>query len=91
MFKDPHIILGVHITDRFKHVAGSGGVQALLTEYGCHIKTRLGLHETGKDYCSPNGLLILELVGALDKCRELEQKLSAIEGVSVQKMVFEHD
>ncbi|HBG78752.1 MAG TPA: hypothetical protein DDW84_07935 [Phycisphaerales bacterium] len=85
--QDDHIILGVHITDRIKHV---GGVQQALTEYGCYIKTRLGLHEAGKDFCSPNGLMLLELVGDVKKCNELEAKLSAIEGVSVQKMVFEH-
>jgi hypothetical protein len=91
MTKDPHVILGVHVTDRVKHVVGGGGVQPVLTEYGCYIKTRLGLHEAGKDFCSPNGLLILELVGDPTKCGELEQKLSAINGVSVQKMVFTHD
>lgn len=91
MVKDPHIILGVHVTDRVKHIVGKGGVQPVLTEYGCYIKTRLGLHEVGKDVCSPNGLLILELVGDVNKCKELEQKLSAIEGISVQKMIFEHD
>ena len=36
-----HIILGVHITDRIGHV---DPVQHLLTEYGCSIRTRLGLH-----------------------------------------------
>jgi len=91
MVQEPHIILGVHVTDRIKHVVGGSGVQPILTEYGCYIKTRLGLHEAGKDFCSPNGLLILELVGDIKKCNELEQKLASIEGVSVQKMVFTHD
>jgi hypothetical protein len=91
MIKEPHIILGVHVTDRVKHVVGGGGVQPILTEYGCYIKTRLGLHDAGKDFCSPNGLLILELAGDANKCKELEQKLTAVEGVSVQKMVFNHD
>jgi len=36
--QDDHIILGVHITDRIKHVSS---VQQALTEYGCYIKTRL--------------------------------------------------
>jgi hypothetical protein len=91
MVKEPHIILGVHVTDRVKHIVGSGGVQPILTEYGCYIKTRLGLHETSNNFCSPNGLLLLELVGDSNKCNELEQKLTAIEGVNVQKMVFNHD
>ncbi|MCE5339914.1 MAG: hypothetical protein LLF92_02125 [Planctomycetaceae bacterium] len=88
MIKDPHIILGVHITDRIKHV---GQIQQVLTEFGCYVKTRLGLHDAGKDFCSPNGLMILELAGDAKKCAELEQKLKAIEGTDVQKMVFTHD
>jgi hypothetical protein len=88
MTKDDHIILGVHITDRIKHV---GQIQQVLTEYGCYVKTRLGLHDAGKDFCSPNGLMILELAGDAKKCAELEQKLKAITGTDVQKMVFTHD
>ncbi|OQA01338.1 MAG: hypothetical protein BWY69_01398 [Planctomycetes bacterium ADurb.Bin401] len=91
MIKDPHIILGVHVSDRVKHIVGHGGVQPILTEYGCYIKTRLGLHEAGKDFCSPNGLILLELAGDPKKGEELEKKLMSIEGVSVKKMVFEHD
>lgn len=84
---DDHIILGVHITDRFRHVEL---VQHLFTEYGCNIKTRLGLHEVG-NVCSPNGLVLLELVGDRALCDQLEQKLTAVEGVEVKKMVFPHD
>jgi hypothetical protein len=85
---DDHIILAVHITQRLRHVPD---VQARLTEYGCNIKTRLGLHEVGKDYCSPNGLLILEMAGEEAKILQLEKKLKAIEGIEVKKIVFEHE
>jgi hypothetical protein len=87
MCKEDHIILGVHITDRIHHVKG---VQEILTEYGCNIKTRLGLHDVDEKYCSPNGLLILELVGEQDKCRQLAEKLGALEGVEIKEMVFGH-
>ncbi|HOK94586.1 MAG TPA: hypothetical protein PK052_02800 [Anaerohalosphaeraceae bacterium] len=82
-----HIILGVHITDRIRHVEA---VQHLLTEYGCSIRTRLGLHETDKGFCSPNGLLILEMTDDDAKTTELMGKLNAIEGVEVKKMIFDH-
>ena len=85
--KKNHIILGVHITDRIKHVKS---VQELLTEYGCNIKTRLGLHEVDGKSCSPNGLLILELVGETTKCQQLTDKLDALEGVDVKQMIFDH-
>ena len=83
-----HIIVGVHITDRTKHV---GQVQALFTEYGCYIKTRLGLHEASQQVCSPNGLILLELIDNAAVVDEFSGRLSALEGVDVQKMVFDHE
>ncbi|MCI0499008.1 MAG: hypothetical protein L0Y36_04930 [Planctomycetales bacterium] len=82
-----HIILGVHITDRIHHV---DSVQRLLTEYGCSIRTRLGLHEADKGFCSPNGLLILEMTDDDAKATELMTKLNAVSGVEAKKMVFHH-
>jgi hypothetical protein len=82
-----HIILGVHITNRIHHVRS---VQEILTEYGCSIRTRLGLHEADTGFCSPNGLLILEMTDDLTTTQQLADKLNAIEGVEVQTMVFSH-
>jgi hypothetical protein len=82
-----HVIFGVHITERLKHVPL---VQQLLSEYGCNIKTRLGLHEVSQKACSPNGLLILEMFGEETKCNELFTRLNSVEGVEVQKIVFTH-
>ncbi len=82
-----HFILGVHITDRLKEAVR---VQSLLTEYGSHIKTRLGLHEIEPAGASPRGLVLLELVGDEDACRGLAAKLAAIDGVEVQQMLFSH-
>ena len=82
-----HIILGVHVTDRLQKAVE---VQKLFSEYGCHIKTRLGLHEVGPDVCSPQGVVLLELFGDEAKCFELKDKLGAIEGIEVQQMVFDH-
>jgi hypothetical protein len=76
------------VTERLKNAPQ---VQACLTEYGCHIKTRLGLHEADKDHCSPNGLLILEMVGEEARINQLEKKLKAIDGIEVKKIVFDHD
>jgi hypothetical protein len=83
-----HIILGIHITNRTKKAAD---VQRLFTEYGCNIKTRLGLHDVHDDYCSPAGLILLETYGDEAKSAELADMLSQIQGVEVQKMVFRHD
>jgi hypothetical protein len=82
-----HIIMGIHITDRIHHVRS---VQEVLTEYGCSIRTRLGLHEADKGFCSSSGLVILEMTDDLVTAQELANKLNAIEGVEVQTMVFNH-
>jgi len=87
MVRKNHIVYGVHITERLRHVPD---VQHLLSEYGCFIKPRLGLHEVDEKFCSPNGLLILEMAGDERKCQELFDKLNAVEGVEVKKIVFEH-
>ena len=76
-------ILGVHIAQRTKHTAK---VQKILSTYGCSIRTRIGLHEAGDGFCSPNGLILLEVVS---KAGELSAKLAKVPGVTVKKMVFE--
>jgi hypothetical protein len=83
-----HIVLGIHITDRIRHAQK---VQDLFTEYGCSIKTRIGLHAVSDKFCSPNGLVLLEMAGDEKAIFELIDKLGDIEGVDVKKMVFEHD
>ena len=83
---EKHIILGVHVTDRLKKASE---VQRLFSEYGCNIKTRLGLHEV-QNVCSPNGIVLLEMYGEDQVCFDLADKLAAIEGIEVQKMVFTH-
>ena len=80
------IILGVRITDRVKDVPA---VQSILTEYGCNIKTRLGLHDAGPTHCATTGLLIVEMCGAESDIAAFEDKLKGVSGVQVQKMVFD--
>lgn len=79
------VIVGVHVTNRVEEIPT---VQQILTDYGCQIKTRLGLHETGNSACSSKGLLILEMVGEESGIEEMQSKLKAIKGIEVEKMVF---
>ena len=87
MQKEKHIIHGVHITDRLKEAVE---VQKLLTSYGDCIKTRLGLHEIEKGCSAPNGIVLLEMVGAEARVMDLAKHLNAIEGVEVKTLTFEH-
>ena len=87
MEHDKHFILGVHIHDRMNKASD---VQNILTEYGCHIKTRLGLHEVSETKCAATGILIMEMTGDETKIKECASKLDAIEGIDVKQMIFEH-
>lgn len=64
-------------------------VQSVLTGWGCHIKTRLGIHEGVQDNCTEHGLLFLDLVGNEEKLTELERKLNVLKGVSARMMKLE--
>jgi len=59
-------------------------VQGLLTEYGCSIKTRLGLHTASENLCSEDGLIVLELVGAEKGHQDLFDKLSKLKCLNVK-------
>jgi len=80
------IILGVQVTNRIKNALE---VQEILTNFGCNIKTRLGLHEVTDAVCSTIGLLILEMYGDIKQIKEMESQLKAVHGIVVRKMVFE--
>ncbi len=57
-------------------------VQKILTEWGCLVKTRLGIHDGVLDDCTNTGLIILELVGDVTKRQELKRKLDLLPGVA---------
>lgn len=80
------MVFGIQITNRAKN---AGQVQKILTDYGCNIRTRIGLHEVDDKVCSPSGLILLELYGKEQDILKMEGNLKAIDGVVVQKMVFE--
>ena len=83
MKKAKKTILGVHVAQRTKHTPK---VQKILSDYGCSIRTRIGLHDAGDGFCSPSGLILLEVV---DHAAALASALSKVPGVAVKKMVFE--
>lgn len=83
---EDHVLVGIHVHNRMEQAVD---VQRLLTEYGANIKTRLGLHETQPAQAG-NGLIIIETGGERARVDELIDKLSAIDGVEADKMVFAH-
>jgi hypothetical protein len=84
--KQTHAILVVHVTDRLKEAPS---VQKTLSEFGDVIKTRLGLHEVGEEYSSPQGVLVLDIVGE-PKAKKLQKDLDKIKGIETKLVLFKH-
>jgi len=59
-------------------------VQGILTEYGCNIKVRLGLHEVSKEFCANDGLVVLEVEGDPAELATMLQQLNDIEYVQAK-------
>lgn len=80
------IIMGIQLKDRHEKAKD---LQDILTQYGCYIKTRLGVHNASKNACSEKGLIILEFIDdAGDKARELEKEINDLGSVVIKKMEF---
>ena len=79
-------VMGILVTNR---VENATKLQEVLTECGCYIKTRIGLHEVNENLCAPGGLIILEIFGGDTAIADVEKKLGEIKGLQVQKMTFD--
>ena len=52
-------ILGISLEDRSQYAAK---FQEILTEQGCNIRTRIGLHPIGEYNCVNSGIILLEVI-----------------------------
>ncbi len=86
---DDHIILGVHVSNRGQQAVE---LQKVFTEYGCSIKTRIGLHDTNENVCATSGVILLEVFNknGSDISTEMMAKFNSIDGIDAQRMTFEH-
>ncbi|MDR2251513.1 MAG: hypothetical protein LBD98_01565 [Endomicrobium sp.] len=56
-------------------------IQEALTNSGCQIRTRLGIHDSSSDSCSDKGLIILEILSEEELIKPLLTKLENLDGV----------
>ncbi|MBR2525586.1 hypothetical protein IKE67_03885 [bacterium] len=77
-------IIGIGIENR-KEIAAK--VQEILTEFGCDIKTRLGLNDYKETECSYKGLILLDVPNR-EQAVLLENKLKEISSVIIKEMEF---
>lgn len=83
MAKD--IIVGIDVPDRSTHAME---VQKIISEFGCHIHARLGLHEVKGKTCVPNGLIILHMLCESGDCKNMLSRLRKIKGIKAKMMSF---
>ena len=81
------LIIGVNVPSFAKN---SGEIQKVFSEYGCSIRTRLGLHDVAEGVCSPTGVILVEFVSGENMADEMIAKLMAANpDLEIKKMVFE--
>ncbi|MCL2388765.1 MAG: hypothetical protein FWC85_00095 [Elusimicrobia bacterium] len=59
-------------------------VQEVLTNFGCIIKMRLGLHETYPNACTDKGIIILDVCGKKTEITKFINALKKIKGVKTK-------
>lgn len=83
MAKD--IVVGIEVPDRNTHALE---VQKIISEYGCHIHARLGLHEVKGKTCVSKGLIIIHMLCDENSCSKMLSKLRKLKGIKAKKMSF---
>ena len=72
---------------RVNHRTGNAlKLQQALTQFGCHIKLRVGLHEAGEGRCSDDGVILLQVCGERDEVDRLMAALESTPGVTAKLM-----
>ena len=64
-------------------------VQKVLTEHGCQIKARIGLHDGTGDACSNEGLIVLQVCGTASEISAMTEGLNALDGVNAKHIVLD--
>lgn len=78
-------ILGIKLYER---VATAPDFQKILSEYGCFIKTRIGLHSVSDGVCATNGIILIEFIGNDENLSSFEETLKSLGKIEIQKMTF---
>ena len=78
-----YYIIGLRVDHRH---ANALNLQKTLTDYGFNNKERVGLHETGEDFCSDDGVIMLQACGDQATIDKMAAAFNALEGVSAKVM-----
>ena len=61
-------------------------VQEILTQNGCNIRFRLGLHDAGLESCSNSGMILLQICGEQKEAEKLLNELKSVPHVKAKLM-----
>ncbi|MGI6153300.1 MAG: hypothetical protein ACOYJB_05610 [Christensenellaceae bacterium] len=76
-----YFIIGVRLDNRVHNAAH---FQQVLTENGCNIRVRLGLHEASEKACANDGIIVLQPCGTEEEVNRLVDALNKLEGVQAK-------
>ena len=79
------IILAIKLEERLEN---SLKLQKILSNFGCQIKTRLGLHDIMDNCCTNWGIIVLQFVGDEISLKNLEKEISEIQNTKIGKIIF---
>lgn len=74
-------IIGINLENRIEKAIE---FQKIITEHGCEIRTRIGLHPTDGEFCSDCGIILLEVAGSGEKLIEKLQKYWTLQTMSFE-------
>ncbi len=57
-------IIGIKVGNRLQEALK---LQEILTEYGCEIQTRIGLHPIGEYKCNNYGVVLIEVINKINE------------------------
>lgn len=79
------MIMGIKLNQRHETAKA---LQDILTQHGCIINTRLGVHEVSDISCSEQGYILLEFSGnaPAEEIREMLIEIEALGGLTVKMM-----
>lgn len=76
-----YYVIGVRMDDREGNALR---FQEVLTENGCAIKARLGLHEVRENLCADDGLIVLQPCGEKERIEKLVEDLNKLPGIKAK-------
>jgi len=76
-----YYLIGIRMDNR---VGNALNFQKVLTENGCRIRARLGLHEVSDDACSNDGLIVLQPCGEKEEIEQLVEDLNSLKGITAK-------